>query len=184
MALYGWWFESKCAANTDISTKSLTHESLDIPGISKGNLEELLSREVSKNKSKFLCSNENKKEDIEKRQKTLKCAIYDVTIELEKMLLLVERALTICSKNYNGEKEYSNVISELQNIDSKILSSQVTELTSLLFPTSNQLEKCLQEHQFVKKNNQFAKYEENIHISKVIYGYLKNSIAQWIAKLS
>ena len=72
----------------------------------------------------------------------------------------------------------------MQNIDSKILSSQVTELTSLLFPTSNQLEKCLQEHQFVKKNNQFAKYEENIHISKVIYGYLKNSIAQWIAKLS
>lgn len=184
MSLYSWWFESKCIQYPTVSTKTLTPQSLYIPGISIENTENIVRREsIQKRIDEFYTISSSSSEEKIKRQEKLKISIKTVTIELQKMLVLVEQALRICGKKYKNTTEFENAIKDLSKIDKTLLSSKVSELAALLFPTKEQLTKKLDEEPCKVHNLEYSDFENNIHTSKIIYGLLKESIRKWLEKL-
>lgn len=186
MSMYAWWFESKCAEFTDVKTYSLTSESLAIPGITSTSVEALISspeREKQVTDALETAIRNNSRENPEQRRKLLSEAIRELRATLSSLLATVDAALDACDTECHAEAEYAATLRILENFDSLIRKNEASELTALLFPTKEDLEKELAELPPVPENTPFRPYIMNIASSRLIYINLKKSISAWLAEL-
>lgn len=187
MSLYAWWFESKCAEYADVKTVSLTPSSLAIPGITAGDVSELLSTPDTEQQVtaclEDAISRNRARESTERRRELLSDAVRELRGTLTSLLSTAEAALEACETQCHSEAEYAATIRILSNFDSLIRRNEAAELTALLFPTKDVLEEKMAELPAVPEDTPFRNYMVNIASSKVIYSCLKNSISAWLDRL-
>lgn len=186
MSMYAWWFESKCAQFPNVHTVSLTPESLAIPGITSEDPSLLISSpERGKQLAELLKTaiRENSLESKERRRKLLSDAVTELRKTLNSLLSTADAALATCTAVCHTEAEYAATIRILNNFDSLIRKNEAAELTALLFPTKDDLEKELSALPPVPDTVPFRQYIANIASSRIIYSDLKKSISAWLSKL-
>lgn len=185
MGLYAWWFESRCAAYPQIHTYSLTKESTAIPGIEAATIESFLQETAHSHnrKKEFLSIPRNNQSG--KREALLHQALHELEIDLKKLYTTVEAALEICSKTYFETQEYAKAVSELEEKNKEIKNSRVAEISNLLFPSEEEIEK--ETEKLYSKPSITASYstkcQYELDKGKIIYDYLKNSIKTHISLL-
>lgn len=186
MSMYAWWFESKCAEFSDVRTISLTEASLAIPGITAENPERLISspeREKQVTERLESAIRNNSQENAESRRKSLSEAVATLKETLTSLLSTAEAALSACDTPCYSEAEFQATIRILGNFDSLIRRNEAAELTALLFPTKDDLEKELAALPVLPETTPFKPYRDNIAASRLIYSDLKKSISAWLSKL-
>ena len=190
MSLYSWWFESKVATYPMQPTYSLIHKSSCIPGIKPYNLSDLITRPASeKEKDIFFSEMMLKKESFDKnfdlRKEKLekgKESLLNELINLEKNANI---GLNICVemlKNTGSEyfsKNMKSAIIQLEQIDKAVLSSDISEIASFVFPSEKQLEK-LYEDENIDFNSNSSIFDK----SKIIYKELISSVKIYLKLLS
>lgn len=190
MSLYSWWFESKVASYPMQPTYSLTHKSVSIPGIIPYNLSDLLNTpvienvkesffsEIQQRKVEFDNSYEKRKTNLLKAKEYLLNGLFD----LEKKATI---GLNLCNDMLRnvGTSYFSNNISKsinkLEQIDKSILSSEIKEIASLVFPTERQLEKIYKSKNISPDSNSSCFMK-----SKVVYQELISSVRSYLKLLS
>ncbi len=186
MSMYAWWFESKCAEFTDVKTYTLTPESLAIPGITAASVQDLISspeREKQVTDCLETAIRNNSRENPERRKELLSGAIQELRKTLSSLLATADAALDACCTVCRTEADYASTLRILENYDSVIRRNEAAELTALLFPTKDDLEKELAALPPVAEDAPFRPYIMNIASSRLIYTDLKKSISAWLAKL-
>ena len=178
MKLYAWWFESRCAEYPQVHTYTLTHESMRIPGISKKEVQDVLSEETREAQIKqFIdgCEAESNKTTREERQEKLSGALLSLRKDLGDMKQLAEKAMMLCKTHCRTESEYKRVADSLSACDKAMLGSNVTELTSLIFPGKEELD-ALKAGIKTDDGNPFT---ANLRFSELIYTHILSSIERW-----
>lgn len=186
MSMYAWWFESKCAEYPETETVSLTSGSLAIPGISTEAPESLISSPERENQVTECIENairSNSQESLEKRRKRLSEALHELRETLASLLSIAEAALSACNAECHSEADYIATLHILENFDSLIRRNEAAELTALLFPTKDDLEKMTAELPPVPEGVPFRPYLVNIASSRLVYSELKKSISAWLERL-
>lgn len=147
MALYAWWFESKCAEfGKTCTTFNMQKYGIKIPGMPYAPAEEILARpETLKEKQAVKLSIEKSESEkiaqIEERSKNFDRAINEAAQMLKSILVNAQNARTICSDALAGKMRGDLAAQKLAQIDQNILKNQAAELASLVFPTEKKLEK-------------------------------------------
>lgn len=187
MSLYAWWFESKIKEFSSITTKSLSAESMAIPGVEYTATDEVLALpEIRSQKIETFINN-----GIKSLTAKTDSAIFDKTLSelkqtLEEMAANTENAVKLCARclNYSETKDdYIECLNKLEKIDELILKSEATELASLLFPTKNLLEK---EMNYIPVNERFQgenDFRKNVYRSKIIYTKTDEVLKRWLKGL-
>ena len=186
MSLYAWWFESKCAEYPETKTISLTPGSLAIPGIHSEDPERLISSPERENQviERFeRAIRDNSRESPEERRKRLSHAVAELKKTLGSLLSTAEAALEACNAECSCEADYAATIRILTNFDKLIRRNEAAELTALLFPTKDDLEKELAALPEIPENTPFRPYLVNIATSRQIYSDLKESTSRWLTHL-
>lgn len=186
MSMYAWWFESKCAEFPEAKTFSLTPGSLAIPGIQAAEPQALIaSPEREKQVTERLESaiRDNSRESAEERRKRLSEAVQELKETLSSLLSTADAALDACNAECRTEADFAATIRILDNYDRLIRRNEAAELTALLFPAREDLEKELQELPAIPEDAPFRNYRANIATSRQIYDDLRKSTAAWLSKL-
>ncbi len=177
MALYAWWFESKCAANPHIKTFTLSKKSLSIPLIEATHIENILSLKNIEKDIDFFCAIHS---PIQKELKP--CAIIDSLLsDFAYLQTVVDKGIHICNKHCKTDKEYEKNLEALTKIDASIFASSAKNIISLVFPTPNQLQAILEERlpeepPLPPKGTYAMAAHYNIQKALILYGLIKNSI--------
>lgn len=186
MSLYAWWFESKCAEYADIQTVSLTAGSLAIPGIKAGDPGLLISspeRENQVTERLEAAIRDNSRESLEERRKRLSRAVAELKETLRSLLSTADAALAACEATCSTEADYAATMRILAHFDKLIRRNEAAELTALLFPTKDDLEKEIAALPAIPENAPFRPYLVNIATSRQIYTDLKESASRWLKQL-
>ncbi len=177
MKLYAWWFESKCMANPQVKTFSLSNESLAIPGIQPielQNLLQLMQNTVEIQKFVNIQSTEKKELIPGFIQKSL---LQDFSALEE----IIDNGIRLCKRRYTTDVEYEKVLKKLNDIDCKIATSTAKDVVSLVFPSPDQLreieEKELPQKPLAQPKSTFKEgAQHNIQKSQLIYNLIKKGI--------
>ncbi|OJF77552.1 MAG: hypothetical protein BKP49_00770 [Treponema sp. CETP13] len=157
MSMYAWWFESKLVQFPRIQTKTLTPESLYIPGIEKSSVEQALMLTPKKTKILSILKSiqEETRQSCLDRQKKIDTALSDIKSSLQQLKIFTKNAKKICNdnlekiQNSDGKNITNKTIKEtfeqLTSIDKHIKESTVAPLAALVFPTSKKLDKIYAE---------------------------------------
>ena len=141
MALYAWWFESKCLEFLDVKTYTLSPKGVNIPGVVLASIKELLQLpDISAKKTNVL--NKPSSTDFNQQKILFEKALNNAKDELYQIMKNAKKAQYICKEALANPK--SNPISinkKLKEIDSEILRNQAAELASLVFPANEKLSK-------------------------------------------
>lgn len=141
MALYAWWFESKCIEFPDVKTYTLCPKGVGIPGIKPLSVEEVLKLDdISIRKLDIL--NSPTSTDFKVQKLAFEKAIESAKEELYSMMQNARKAERICkSAIENPELNPSSINKKLTAIDSELIHNQAAELASLVFPGEKQLKR-------------------------------------------
>lgn len=167
MSLYAWWFESKCAANPDITVYSLTPQSLKIPGINHFDIQDFLT--LTNQKYNVICLRQ--KENSE----SLKIKTDELRNAIDTLGAKVKDAIKICNNYLYTPTSRTEAFARLQIIDKELMASSISEILSLVFPTENQLEEYYKQIPS-NLNPEF----QNIQKSFLIYKHLQESIKLYL----
>ncbi len=208
MAMYAWWFESRCAEHTDVHTITLTPESLAIPGIRQSSAQRNFhndggaqvtgspalppavtpaiaavlsepSREKEINAFIESCEKESLSTSFEERRTKLYNVLKSLHNDLLNMKQCAEKAVFLCRTHCNSDADYKRVTSSLSECDKMLLKSEVSELASLLFPGKEELD-ALKADIKTDSTNPFA---ANLRTSELVYSRILDSIEQWESRL-
>jgi hypothetical protein len=185
MNMYAWWFESKCAQFLDIKTKTITPDSLFIPGISIYSIKETLSLPIKTNEIETLLKKipEETIQTKEKRNKALEFALKDISKSLnelkdfaENAITICDKAITICNKTLNTTQISTNVaiteaFDKLKKIDIYIKQSKASSLASLVYPSTKKLDKICKQAGISEETTTAQNYRQ-----KCIYSFLRSKI--------
>lgn len=180
MSMYAWWFESKVAEFSSLEVATITPEGLNIPGIKKSSLETVL--ELPKNEKLILEFVENPlalNYDKKSLQEKLVCAISELKEYLASTKELVEKGLKITKKTGLTKQDYPEIFFNLQQIDKKLVNTEASELISLLFPSEEDLQACLDSLPKIDKMDVLYLEKENLQKSMLIYTKLLEAINQY-----
>lgn len=187
MKMFAWWFESKMqqygGANSNLKSYSLSKKSLYIPGFEYFSVKELLLRpelkterdtffKLAEEKSKNAYSNPQKNTAFSKAFDELSLGFDELYKTASKGIRLAEEAL-----NALKQDEFK-FLDKLQQIDARILSSDIKEIASLVFPGQNKLEQIFSKVEFPSD-----KAKANFMRSKIIYSLLLDSIRTYKKEL-
>ena len=140
MALYAWWFESKCLEFPEVKTCTLCPKGVGIPGITPVSIEEVLKiKDISAEKATVL--DKPSKTDFAAQKAAFQKALQTAKDELYEMLKSAKKAQRICKDAL--ENPGTNTLSinkKLSEIDSGLIHNKAAELASLVFPGEKQLE--------------------------------------------
>ncbi len=140
MALYAWWFESKCLEFPEVKTCTLCPKGVGIPGITPVSIEEVLKiKDISAEKAAVL--GKPSKTDFAAQKAAFQKALQTAKDELYEMLKSAKKAQRICKDAL--ENPGTNTLSinkKLSEIDSGLIHNKAAELASLVFPGEKQLE--------------------------------------------
>ena len=140
MALYAWWFESKCLEFADVKTFTLCPKGVGIPGITPVSIEEVLKiKDISAEKAAVL--DKPSGTDFAAQKLAFASALQKAKDELYEMLKSAKKAQRICKDAL--ENPGTNTLSinkKLSEIDSGLIHNEAAELASLVFPGEKQLE--------------------------------------------
>ncbi len=140
MALYAWWFESKCLEFPEVKTCTLCPKGVGIPGITPISIEEVLKiKDISAEKAAVL--GKPSKTDFAAQKAAFQKALQTAKDELYEMLKSAKKAQRICKDAL--ENPGTNTLSinkKLSEIDSGLIHNKAAELASLVFPGEKQLE--------------------------------------------
>ena len=140
MALYAWWFESKCLEFPEVKTCTLCPKGVCIPGITPVSIEEVLKiKDISAEKAAVL--GKPSKTDFAAQKAAFQKALQTAKDELYEMLKSAKKAQRICKDAL--ENPGTNTLSinkKLSEIDSGLIHNKAAELASLVFPGEKQLE--------------------------------------------
>ncbi len=140
MALYAWWFESKCLEFPEVKTCTLCPKGVGIPGITPVSIEEVLKiKDISAEKAAVL--DKPSKTDFAAQKAAFQAALQTAKDELYEMLKSAKKAQRICKDAL--ENPGTNTLSinkKLSEIDSGLIHNEAAELASLVFPGEKQLE--------------------------------------------
>lgn len=185
MGLYGWWFESRCAAYPQIHTYSLTSESRAIPGIESATIENFLQTTTNAHNAKKEFLSIPRNNQSRNREILLQKALHELKTDFNKLDKAVEAALEICLKTYFETQEYAKAVSDLEELNKEIKNSRVAEISNLLFPSEEEIEK--ETAKIYSKPSITASYstkcQYELDKGKIIYAYLKDSIKTHISLL-
>ncbi len=174
MSLFSWWFENAVeeALAEGIQTFTLTSESLEIKGIKKFEVNELLcEKEVLCEKEDFFrnaqkFSEEHLKIKIENEKKFDK--IYEeFLLNLKKLKNHSEKAINLCTAALKNPEKLKNINEELSQLDQEILTSSAKDAAALVFPTKRRLNALYEKLPQEKQNP--------LSYSKIIYEELLKS---------
>ena len=140
MALYAWWFESKCVEFADVKTCTLCPKGVAIPGITPVSIEELLKLgDISAKKAEIL--NKPSTTDFAAQKLAFQNALEAAKDGLLEMMHNARKAERICKDTLEtGASNAAGINKKLAEIDSTLIKSHVAELASLVFPGEKQLQ--------------------------------------------
>ncbi|MBQ0052263.1 MAG: motility associated factor glycosyltransferase family protein [Treponema sp.] len=173
MKMFAWWFESKQEefSATGLKSYSLSAKSLKIPGFRTMELSQLLAKpEILEQKQNFLNSctqNFNKTKEFQSVLDQLKSG-------LEELYLTAKKGLQVADEGIGSNLQSSKYLSQLEEIDKKILVSSFKDIAALVFPTENQLNQLFENTVF-STNPVIASFQR----SKIIYRQLMNSLGEY-----
>lgn len=181
MSLFSWWFETHCkdACASGIKTFTLTSQSLYIEGISPFEIKDFLLREELTVKKKSFFEEGAKRssvKDISLQKENFNRALSSFLEELEELYNLSKKGISICEKAIADRTKAAAASSQLNEIDSHILSSKGKNAASLVFPTTRQLE---QKASSLPQD----KVLYPLYYSKLIYTELQCAARQYISLL-
>ena len=208
MAMYAWWFESRCAEHTDVHTITLTPESLAIPGIRQSSAQRNFhndgiaqvtgspalppavtpaiadvlsepSREKEINAFIESCEKESLSTSFDERRAILYGALKSLHNDLLYMKQCAEKAVFLCRTHCRSDADYKRVTSSLSECDKMLMKSEVSELASLLFPGKEELD-ALKANINMDNTNPYA---QNLRTSELVYSRVLDSIEQWESRL-
>lgn len=180
MSMYAWWFESKVAQFSNLEVATITPEGLNIPGIKKSSLENVL--DLPKNEkliSEFVEKPLTLNYDKNLFQEKLVCAISELKEYLASTKELVEKGLKITKKTGLTKQDYPEIFFDLQQIDKKLVNTEASELISLLFPSEEDLQVCQETMPKIDKMDALYLEKENLQKSMLIYTKLLEAINQY-----
>ena len=139
MALYAWWFESKCLEFPEVETCTLCPKGVGIPGITPVSVDEVLKlADISTEKASIL--DKPSSTDFAKQKLAFEAALQTARDELYEMMHNAKKAQRICKDALaNPGANASSINKKLTEIDSGLINSKAAELASLVFPGENQL---------------------------------------------
>lgn len=181
MAMYAWWFESRCAEYPAVRTYTLTPESLAIPGITIPATDVLSEPSREKEISAFIesCEKESLATSGTERREKLNEALHSLRNDLENMKQCAKKAVFLCRTHCMTDAEYKRVITSLSDCDKTLMKSEASELASLLFPGKEELDAL----KAGTKSDNTNPYAENLRYSELIYSHILDSIEQWERRL-
>lgn len=186
MNLYAWWFESKVAQHTQVQTKTLTAESLAIPGISMCTIEEILQFKQTEQVAQSYLNSVPKetKQSRKNRKKLFNQALGEIHIALEELFNLITQAIELCNATLETFEKHRNVsvitqtLSKLDEIDVCIKKSKAAPLASLVFPSQKKLETIYKKAGIVycDTENYAIACQHTVLKSKIMYKELAKTI--------
>jgi len=194
MNMYAWWFESKCAQFPNIQTKTITTESLYIPGFGVCSIKDALNLPIKTNKIEAILKNipNETSQTIEKRTKMLQIALEDIKQSLCDLQTFATNAITICEKatkicnlapvanNNSANLAISEAFTKLNDIDSAISKSKTASLASLVYPSIKKLDRIYSKAGISEEasatQNYFQKCANFFLRSKIMYNEINKAI--------
>ncbi len=168
MKLYAWWFESRCSSSS-IQTFTVTKKSLVIPGILYTPLTEFLLLEDIKPVTVKLPAPPTKS--------SIRLIIENLQMAVAEAALQIHRGITLCSQApkllYDTDKQ-EKLLTELQEIDAYISSSEIKNTISLVFPGKRRLSEILEQNGLGE--NSEVTFLTSVQHSKVLYSELLNGL--------
>ncbi len=195
MKLFAWWFESKIQQAKDsakkdsgkdesctIETYTLSSKSLFIPGIKISCIKEfLMLPEITDLKKEFFASAEfsgAQSSAAESSEKAFSAVLESLISDLKSLASLSQKGISLCNEILIEDPRAKNNFSELEKIDSLILSSSSKQTASLVFPTQRQLEQIFSQYEFSDKSEL-----SNAMHSKIIYQELLKAVSKYLSEL-
>ena len=177
MKLYAWWFESKCAANPDTKTYSVSSKSLAIPGMNVATIETILQFANAENDIATFC--DSKQDNHLKSDANIADELLAEFATLQK---IVENGIRICKKSIYTEKDCTKVLEKLDLIDKEIRNSEAKNIVSLVFPSTEQFDLIMQEELPHKplQENYITMTKYSLEKSCILYTLIKKSIDKHI----
>jgi len=141
MALYAWWFESKCIEFSDVKTYTLCPKGVGIPGIEPVSIEKVLNiKDISEKKHNIL--NTPAATDFIVQKLAFEKAIETAKEELYSMIQNARKAERICKSALESPgSNTAGINKKLTAIDSELIHNQAAELASLVFPGEERLKR-------------------------------------------
>lgn len=169
MKLYAWWFESKCASNTDVKTFSVTKKSMKIPGISYYPLDLFLTASY-KSKKEFPFFAGRKNENPNNIFRNLLKSVHEAGLQVHEGIQICSQASKIL---FEIDKQHE-LLQKLRIIDQSIQSSDIKETISLVFPGKRKLDTLFDKAGLGKDSEKT--FLASVQQSKIIYSELLNGL--------
>ncbi len=174
MQMFSWWFESKCVEFPQNKTFTLSDKSLNIPGIKVSSVEELLKKNDAEalRKEFFDCetrsSFKNNPEKFAAVKEELKAGLNDLYKTARKGVNLAQEGLTATPQ------KASQLMADLEKIDTKVLTSELKDAASLVFPTEKRLNEIFAATSFPSDKSRALFLRE-----KIIYTELAKALSAY-----
>lgn len=139
LILYAWWFESRLATYPEQESATLTPEGVRIPGFSVITTGELTRGEEKRGHidsllTEILASRDER--DTTEMKESFDNALAEMKRELKNICALSDKAINLCVKGLKTHQSsgISGIVTELNKIDTQILTNTAKEITSMVFP--------------------------------------------------
>ncbi len=174
MKMFSWWFESKCVEFPEVTTFTLSDRSLNIPGIKVSSVKELLEKPDVPELRKTFFEAENSsrfKNDPVLFQKTKK----ELISGLDDLYQTAKKGLSLSHEGLTATPQRSAAImTQLEKIETLILTSELKDAASLVFPTERRLNEIFENTRFPQDPAKALFLRQEI-----IYNQLSKAIAQY-----
>ncbi len=171
MTVFAWWFTQNCttAAKNGQITYTLTPQSCKIDGIKLCNIQDFLSKpkipDLIQNFTSLSEENCDQKEQFIKLTEAFSKEMTDLEH-------LSKKGIELCTKIQLNKLKAQEIMPKLQELDSKILSSNTKDAAALVFPTKRQLDE-------LTKDSPDDPILKNIYYSKTIYTSLYTAVKKY-----
>ncbi len=140
MILYKWWFENQLSQRPDSPTFSLSGRSVAVDGMSKADVEEVLTLpvirpEIEERKRRLRGAAEASADSRRKASSVLDAALQGLVADLEELGSTAKRALGLThelARAVSGGKSASSLITRLDALDRRILELSTRNIAGFL----------------------------------------------------
>lgn len=175
MALYAWWFESKCCEFSTTRTLTLSPQGIRIPGIQITTLDDIFAqKDITTLKNTIIAAKKNSNEDSYQKLQRFKDAVSLAQKQLCSIRYNAEKAAKLCTQGLLGKGNLSSIAAQLSAIDQSILANEATELAALVFPGEKRIA-SLTENQHHPLQKSLTVYTEIIKAVQTHLTFLQNS---------
>lgn len=179
MSMFSWWFQrSTETANLDgQKTFTLTSQSLNIPGIVKADVRDLLSEDDrTETKKEFFRLAMDKSQSSEKKSVSYKEVLENFRSNLDQLEELSKKGLQLCKSGLENPSRAQEFFTKLQDIDDQIMGSKAKDAAALVFPTKRQLDKLSKD---LPQEGVLAP----LYFSRLIYTQIQKAVREFLEEL-